>query len=81
MAVEAVSNIRTVVSLGREQMFHGKYLFLLAPAVMKAKSNTHIRGITYGLARSIMFFAYGSCMMYGGHLVETQNVSIATIFT
>lgn len=33
LAVEVVSNIRTVVSLGREDMFHTNYIDMLTPAV------------------------------------------------
>jgi len=33
LAVEVVSNIRTVVSLGREEMFHQSYIAMLIPAV------------------------------------------------
>lgn len=49
--------------------------------MVRAKNNTHIRGVTYGLARSIMFFAYGACMMYGGQLVAREGLDIATVFT
>lgn len=62
-------------------MFHQKYINFLTPAMIRAKNNTHIRGITYGLARSIMFFAYGACMMYGGQLVAREGIDIGTIFT
>lgn len=76
-----MSNIRTVVSLGREKMFYEKYTSYLIPAVLKVKHNSHMRGVTYGVARSIMFFAYGACMMYGGQLVVNDNVPISTVFT
>jgi len=33
LAVEVVSNIRTVASLGREEMFHQNYIGMLIPAV------------------------------------------------
>lgn len=80
VAVEVVSNIRTVVSLGREKMFHRMYMDHLEPSVRSAKRTTHYRGFVYGIARSIWFFAYAACMVYGGHLVTTEGVSIATVF-
>jgi len=40
-----------------------------------------MRGITYVIARSIMFFAYGACMMYGGQLVVNERLPISTVFT
>ncbi|KAG4065501.1 hypothetical protein HA402_013271 [Bradysia odoriphaga] len=80
IAVEAVGNIRTVVSLGRERMFYKMYVDILNPTVQNAKRVTHMRGIVYGLARSIWFFAYAACMVYGGELVADKEADIATVF-
>ncbi len=80
IAVEAVGNIRTVVSLGRETMFYQSYVDLLEPTVRNAKKLVHGRGIVYGLARSIWFFAYAACMVYGGKLVADEGVGIDTVF-
>lgn len=80
LSVEVVSNVRTVVSIGREQMFHKKYMELLAPSVQKAKKNTHYRGLVYGIARSLMFFAFAACMYYGGYLVIHEGITIGNIF-
>ncbi|XP_064542584.1 ATP-dependent translocase ABCB1-like [Drosophila montana] len=80
LAVEVVSNIRTVVSLGREDMFHRTYIEMLAPAVEKSKKNTHYRGIVYGLARSMMFFSYAACMSYGGWCVVNRGLPFGDVF-
>ncbi|KAH8413681.1 hypothetical protein KR222_003542 [Zaprionus bogoriensis] len=80
LAVEVVSNIRTVVSLGREDMFHSNYIQMLTPAVEKSKKNTHFRGIVYGLARSMMFFAYAACMYYGGWCVVNRGLPFGDVF-
>lgn len=80
IAVEAVSNIRTVVSLGREKIFHQTYMNTLEPSLINAKKNTHYRGGVYGLARSLWFFSYAACMAYGGHLVVTENMEIGKVF-
>ncbi|XP_023032967.1 ATP-dependent translocase ABCB1 [Drosophila willistoni] len=80
LAVEVVSNIRTVVSLGREEMFHSTYMNMLYPAVAKAKKNTHYRGLVYGLARSMMFFAYAACMYYGGWCVVNRDTEFGDVF-
>ncbi|XP_037914753.1 ATP-dependent translocase ABCB1 isoform X2 [Hermetia illucens] len=80
LAVEVVSSIRTVVSLGREKMFHDQYIALLKPAVDKAKINTHFRGFVFGLARSLMFFAFAACMFYGGHLVVNDGIPYVNVF-
>jgi ATP-binding cassette subfamily B (MDR/TAP) protein 1 len=80
LAVEVVSSIRTVVSLGKEKMFHTKYMEILAPSLKVSKRNTHVRGIVYGLARSIMFFAFAGCMYYGGYLVANDGLYYADVF-
>ncbi|XP_053963436.1 ATP-dependent translocase ABCB1 [Anastrepha ludens] len=80
LAVEVVSNIRTVASLGREEMFYRQYMEMLYPAMAKAKKNTHFRGLVYGLARSLMFFAYAACMYYGGWCVVNRGMEFGNIF-
>lgn len=80
LAVEIVSNIRTVVSLGREKMFHRQYMDMLEPSLVVAKRNTHFRGLVFGIARSVMFFAFAVCMLYGGHLVANEGVNYADVF-
>lgn len=79
LAVEAVGNIRTVAGLGREQTFHEQYMSELLPAHKLALRNTHIRGFVFGLARSIMFFAYSTTMYYGGQLVVDDGIAFETI--
>lgn len=80
LAVEVVSNVRTVVSLGRETMFHTQYVELLVPSVKQAKKNTHYRGVVYGLAESVMYFAYAACMFYGGQLVVNTGLPYGDVF-
>ncbi|EDW61888.1 ATP-dependent translocase ABCB1 [Drosophila virilis] len=80
LAVEVVSNIRTVVSLGREEMFHRSYIETLSPAVKTSQKNTHYRGVMYGLANSMMFFAYAACMSYGGWCVVNRGLKFGDVF-
>lgn len=80
LAVETVSNIRTVVSLGREKIFYEEYLSLLLPSFITAKRNVHYRGFVFGLSRSITFFAYAACMLYGGHLIVTEDLDFQVVF-
>lgn len=80
MAVEAITNIRTVASLGREDKFHDIYIDELEPGLKKSKKTLHVRGVIFGLARSLMFFAYAACMYYGGYLIKTENLSFEKVF-
>lgn len=80
LAVEAISNIRTVASLGCEKKFHQLYTIELVPHYRKAKKNLHFRGVVLGMARSLMFFSYGATLYYGGRLIIEQNLDYALVF-
>nr|CAD7403758.1 unnamed protein product [Timema cristinae] len=80
VAVEAVSNIRTVAGLGREHTFHQKYMKVLETVHLVALRNCHFRALVFGMASSIMFFAYGACMYYGGKLVEQEGIPYSNVF-
>lgn len=80
LAVEVVSNIRTVVSLGRERAFNAEYTKVLQPSLAVAKRLTHVRGFVYGVARSLMSFANAACIAYGAYLVVEAQMSIAAVF-
>lgn len=70
LAVEAVGNVRTVVSLGCEEIFYQEYITALTPHHKRTLRNSHFRALVLGLARSLMFFAYSACMYYGGYLIR-----------
>ena len=80
IAVDAVSNIRTVVGLGIEDNFYKSYINALESSFLGAKKNTHYRGLVFGLARSIIYFAYAACMYYGGYLIKYNGLYYANVF-
>ncbi|CAH2048678.1 unnamed protein product, partial [Iphiclides podalirius] len=79
LAVEAVANVRTVASLGREENFVREYAMLLRPALMYAKRTSHMRGVVFGLSRSIFNFAYAVSLYYGGSLMVYKHVDYSLI--
>ncbi|XP_045772549.1 ATP-dependent translocase ABCB1-like [Maniola jurtina] len=79
IAVEAVANVRTVASLGREATFLQDYSIQLLPALEIAKRASHWRGIVFGLSRGLFNFIYAATLYYGGHLMVYDNVDYATI--
>ncbi|KAI4471553.1 atp-binding cassette sub-family b [Holotrichia oblita] len=80
LAVEAISNIRTVAALGSEKLFHHLYIMELMPHHKKALRNTHFRALVFGFARSIMFFAFAACMYYGAILITEENMPYENVF-
>nr|XP_032517288.1 ATP-dependent translocase ABCB1-like [Danaus plexippus plexippus] len=75
IAVEAVANVRTVASLGREQIILNNYATQLLPALVAAKRTAHWRGVVFGLSRGLFNFVYSIAMFYGGNLMVYQGVS------
>ncbi len=73
VAVEAVENIRTVAQLTQEETFWQKYHECLEGPFKLAIRHAHIRGFFYGLANSILFFAYAGSFRFGGWQVENQS--------
>ncbi|KAG8222229.1 hypothetical protein J437_LFUL001427 [Ladona fulva] len=80
LAVEAVGNIRTVAGLGAEPTFISLYVHELEGPHKLALRNTHFRGLVFAIARSIIFFAYATCMYYGGQLIANENLDYAKVF-
>ncbi|XP_059085287.1 ATP-dependent translocase ABCB1-like isoform X5 [Tigriopus californicus] len=80
LAIEAISNIRTVAGLGRERTFEELYLAALRQPHVDAKKRSHVRGLIFGFAQSVPFFAYSGCMFYGGWLVENQDLDYKNVF-
>ncbi|XP_060800671.1 ATP-dependent translocase ABCB1 [Amyelois transitella] len=79
IAVEAVSNVRTVASLGREETFCKDYADLLLPALKSAKKTAHVRGIVFGCSRGLFNFVYAAAMYYGGTLIMYNGVNYSLI--
>ena len=80
MAIEAITNIRTVAGLGREKTFVQRYVAALKGPHQEAMKKSHLRGLVFGFAQSTPFFAYAGCMYYGGYLVENDNLEFKKCF-
>ncbi|KAK9877123.1 hypothetical protein WA026_016869 [Henosepilachna vigintioctopunctata] len=70
IAIEAVSNVRTVASLGNEDFFVDMFTGELKNHQARMLRNNHLKSFVFGIARSIQFFAYGTAMYYGGFLIR-----------
>lgn len=80
VAIEAVSNIRTVAGIGREETFYKDYVSAIVPAFEQAKRNTHYRGLVYGLFKSSVYFGYSTVMWFGGYLAQNGDVEFSRVF-
>lgn len=80
LAVEAITNIRTVAGLRAEEKFIKTYIEKLAVLHKLSYSKSHIRGAVFGFAQASPFFAYGIAMYYGGYLVCKQEIPYEDAF-
>ncbi|KAJ9592690.1 hypothetical protein L9F63_015634, partial [Diploptera punctata] len=74
IAVEAISNIRTVASLCSEQLFIVRYMDELHKAYEAARKKTMLQGAVFSLGQTAWFYGYGLSLYYGGHLVATEGL-------
>ncbi|KAL3284931.1 hypothetical protein HHI36_019063 [Cryptolaemus montrouzieri] len=79
IAVEAICNIRTVVSLGCEKVFLKQYTKELEPYIISSKKQSHFRAFQLGIARVLMSYGYLVGFFYGSRLVISSNIPYRTI--
>lgn len=80
IAVEALANIRTVISLGCEDMFLQMYINDLLPYLKYARIKCHFRGIILALARGLVNFADATGMVYGIKVIIQGDLTYGDMF-
>ena len=80
IAIEGITNIRTVAGLRLEATFAGRYQHELSGPHRAARRKAHVRGLVFGFAQSVPFFAYAGCMFYGGYLVDKEGLEYEKVF-
>ena len=74
LASEAVTNIRTVASLGVEDAVHSRYMESLSQVHSAAVRRSLARGIIFSITNNVGTFAAGVSLCYGGYLVHAEHV-------
>ncbi|NXJ88201.1 ABCBB protein, partial [Corythaixoides concolor] len=77
---EALSNIRTVAGIGKENMFINNFEKHLDMPYRAAIKKAHVYGICFGFAQSIVFIANAVSYRYGGFLVDTEGLHYSFVF-
>jgi len=80
LAIEAITNIRTVVGLRCEAKYVQLYADLLEEPHRRTMKKSHMRGFIFGFSQCVQFFLYALLMWYGGYLVEVGATDFATVF-
>ena len=80
LAVEAISNIRTVASSRSEESFLLMFISELREPHRMTLSKAHMRGFIFGFSQSIQFVAWAVIMWYGGYLVDQGETEFENVF-
>ncbi|XP_002061354.3 multidrug resistance protein homolog 49 [Drosophila willistoni] len=79
VAVEAITNIRTVNGLGLERQVLRQYTDQIDQVDASCRAKVRFRGLVFSLGQAAPFLAYGISMYYGGVLVAEGRMSYEDI--
>lgn len=77
---EALSNIRTIAGLAKENSFVESYNQKLELPYKSAKKRANIYGICFGFAQCVIFMAYAASFRFGGYLVNSEGLHYMLVF-
>ncbi|XP_053571698.1 ATP-dependent translocase ABCB1-like [Bombina bombina] len=80
ISTEAVENIRTVVSLTREDAFYNRYNASLGGPYRDALGKAPIYGATYAVAQSINYFVNAAVFRFGAWLIAHCYMQFENVF-
>lgn len=80
IATETVENIKTVISLGREDYFYDLFTTTFNKKFKKTLIMGHIRGVFYGISSSVLFFIQATAFSYGFYLVMNEGLKISKLY-
>ncbi|XP_011684594.1 PREDICTED: multidrug resistance protein homolog 49 isoform X2 [Wasmannia auropunctata] len=75
VAVEAITNIRTVASLNKEDVFFKRYCVELDHVARATRTRNRLRGLVYSCGQTVPMFSYAISLYYGGYLVAQEGLS------
>ena len=77
---EAISNVRTVQSLGLEKRLYEKYLNCIIVGRKFNMKMAHVYGITQGISQSTLFFVFAATFRFSAWLVKNGDVKSSDCF-
>uniref|UniRef100_A0A1B0DDU0 ABC-type xenobiotic transporter n=1 Tax=Phlebotomus papatasi TaxID=29031 RepID=A0A1B0DDU0_PHLPP len=81
IAVEAISNIRTVASLGQEHYILQRFNTEIDLASREAIRSSKFRGLAYSLNMTMNIFTYGLSFLAGGYLIADGSANYVQVIT
>ncbi|ELU12561.1 hypothetical protein CAPTEDRAFT_175467 [Capitella teleta] len=80
VSTEAISNIRTVASLCREETFAHNYEELTSKPHKDSMKKAHVFGIAFSFTMSLIFFTYSASFYVGAYLVKEDGLEFKNMF-
>jgi len=80
LAVEAITNIRTIAGLQCEEQYTSMYTELLREPHKMTLKRSHLRGMIFGFSQAMQFFAWGITLWYGGTLIDDGKATFEDVF-
>lgn len=74
LAVEAISNIKTVASLGQEKHVLNRYTSEIENVDSFCQKKSRFRGFVFGLGQTVPLMGYGMSLWYGGLLIARKEM-------
>ncbi|CAB4007770.1 multidrug resistance 1 isoform X3 [Paramuricea clavata] len=79
IAIETISNMQTVASLGREELFFQRYVEVADRHFLKSKRGAHYSGLSIGTSQWILNLCSAASMLYAGKLVNDDEMDFPDV--
>ena len=80
LTTECVENIKTLVSLGREEYFHEQFKKIFKRKFKENLALLHVQAFFYGLTNSLLFFVQATAFGYGFQLMKNDNLGVTDLY-
>ena len=80
ITTETVDNIKTVVSLGKEEFFMTELAEVFNYKFAKTLAILHVQAFFYSLSNSVLFFIQATTFAFGYVLIQNEGLRVADMF-
>ena len=80
LTTECVENIKTLVSLGKEEYFHETFKRIFLRKFKENLALLHVQAFFYGLTNSLLFFVQATAFGYGFQLLKGGELNVTDLY-
>jgi ATP-binding cassette subfamily B (MDR/TAP) protein 1 len=80
LTTECVENIKTLVSLGREDYFHEQFKTIFKRKFKRSLALLHVQAVFYAITNSLLFFVQATAFGYGFQLIKYENLTVSNLY-